>query len=408
MVSITQTARLGHSTRNEAWVALGLSIGAAVSLGFSRFAYALLLPPMREALHWNYVQAGSLNTANAVGYALGSLAAAGLSRRFGIKAAFMWSLGASALALMLSGLVDSYGALWLLRAIGGVSTAVLYIVGASLSSGIGREGASPQQSARLVAIYITGVGSGIVISGLLVPSILAASGPQGWHSGWIWMGALSMALLAVAGVALKAVPPQFARDSGLLPLREARRLWPTFASFALYAAGYVSYMTYIVLLLRQQGGSAALSALFWIVLGIASIAGTLLWGRVLARVRDGRGPAIVSVVVMLGALPVLLWPTLQAAFVSAIVFGGSFMAGPSAVTTLVRKLSAPQLATAAIAAMTVAFGLGQAFGPLLSGLISDGTGSITAGLWTAPALLVLAALIAPLQRTSNSTLHRPQ
>ncbi|HEY4081022.1 MAG TPA: hypothetical protein VGM81_10015 [Burkholderiaceae bacterium] len=60
---------------------------------------------------------------------------------------------------------------------------------------------------------------------------------------------------------------------------------------------------------------------------------------------------IAALAVMLGALPVLIWPNLAAAFVSAVIFGGSFMAGPSSVTALVRKLSVPHLATAAIAAL---------------------------------------------------------
>ena len=57
-------------------VALGLATGAAVALGFSRFAYALLLPPMRETLGWTYVQAGAMNTANGAGYLAGAAAAA--------------------------------------------------------------------------------------------------------------------------------------------------------------------------------------------------------------------------------------------------------------------------------------------------------------------------------------------
>jgi len=35
-------------------LALALSLGAAVSLGITRFAYALLLPPMRADLGWSY------------------------------------------------------------------------------------------------------------------------------------------------------------------------------------------------------------------------------------------------------------------------------------------------------------------------------------------------------------------
>ena len=83
----------------DLWIAIGLSIGAAVSLGFSRFAYALLLPPMRASLHWSYVQAGGMNTANALGYVFGSAIAAWLSRRMGIKRAFLSTLAISGVVL---------------------------------------------------------------------------------------------------------------------------------------------------------------------------------------------------------------------------------------------------------------------------------------------------------------------
>jgi hypothetical protein len=71
-----ETVRLAGA-RHPLLTALGLSIGAAVALGFSRFAYALLLPPMRDALGLTYVEAGGLNTANAAGYILGAVAPAG-------------------------------------------------------------------------------------------------------------------------------------------------------------------------------------------------------------------------------------------------------------------------------------------------------------------------------------------
>ncbi|MEY2859693.1 MAG: hypothetical protein RL392_151, partial [Pseudomonadota bacterium] len=47
---MTQTA----DTRQCWALALALSLGAAVSLGITRFAYGLLLPAMRTDLGWSY------------------------------------------------------------------------------------------------------------------------------------------------------------------------------------------------------------------------------------------------------------------------------------------------------------------------------------------------------------------
>ncbi|MFS2056039.1 YbfB/YjiJ family MFS transporter, partial [Variovorax sp. CT11-76] len=66
-------------------LAFALSMGAAVSLGITRFAYALLLPPMRDDLGWSYALAGGMNTANAVGYLVGALVTPALMRRFGVS-----------------------------------------------------------------------------------------------------------------------------------------------------------------------------------------------------------------------------------------------------------------------------------------------------------------------------------
>ena len=57
-------------------------MGAAVSLGITRFAYGLLLPPMRLDLGWSYALAGAMNTSNAAGYLLGALSTPLLLRRF--------------------------------------------------------------------------------------------------------------------------------------------------------------------------------------------------------------------------------------------------------------------------------------------------------------------------------------
>jgi hypothetical protein len=69
---LTDQDKLMPSTKNLAitnplLTALALSLGAAISLGMSRFSYALLLPPMRADLGWTYLLAGAMNTGNAFG-----------------------------------------------------------------------------------------------------------------------------------------------------------------------------------------------------------------------------------------------------------------------------------------------------------------------------------------------------
>ena len=78
-----------------------LSLAPTVGLGIGRFAYALVLPDMRDALVWSYSAAGFMNTINAAGYLVGALLASRLIRRFGLAASVRWGTLACVVSLAL-------------------------------------------------------------------------------------------------------------------------------------------------------------------------------------------------------------------------------------------------------------------------------------------------------------------
>jgi predicted MFS family arabinose efflux permease len=209
--------------------------------------------------------------------------------------------------------------------------------------------------------------------------------------------AVGPALLAVRRVDAATEAPAAGLSRAALT-----RLAPTFAWYVLFGAGYVSYMTFVIALLREQGLGTSGTATFFVVLGLASVLATLtVWGRLIGRLPGGQAPALVSLLELLGVLPVLLLPAgLPAALVSAVVFGSSFMAGPTAATVLARRALPPAGWTAGIALLTVAFSVGQAIGPLLSGALSD-SGGVAGGLWLSVALLAAAALVVLRQRADR-------
>jgi predicted MFS family arabinose efflux permease len=101
---------------------------------------------------------------------------------------------------------------------------------------------------------------------------------------------------------------------------------------------------------------------------------------------------------MLGAILPVLIATRPAVYASAVLFGGSFLIVPTSVTAFVRKAAAPRTWTAAIAALTVVFAIGQCIGPWLSGVVSDSSYGVAGGLLLSGGVLAAAALIALLQR----------
>jgi predicted MFS family arabinose efflux permease len=375
---------------------LGLSMGAVVALGFARFAYALLLPPMRADLGWSYADAGALNAANAAGYVIGALATAAVSARLGARRTFLAGLAVTALALLASGATADFTLLLGLRMLAGVTGALTFVVGAVLAAQAGI-GAASRRQAVLIAVYFGGGGSGMVASSLAVPLVLALGG--GWRAGWLVLGALACLCLPLAARAVRVIGDVPAAARTAAPDAVPRvRLFPIFVCYVLFGTGYIAYMTFIIAFLRGEAADDAMIAAFWCVLGLSSLAGSFLWGRLFAGLPGGWPMATVLIVNAAGAALPLLAASIATILLSAILFGATVMAVPSAATAFVRK-SRPEAAwTSVFGRLTVVFGLGQCLGPLLSGALSDASSiGIRAGLMVSVGILLAGALAAVFQ-----------
>lgn len=383
--------RTGHSS--GVVIALGLALSPLVALGFTRFAYALLLPAMQAEFGWSFVRAGALNTSNAVGYFAGALLASWLGKRLGALRVFGWSMLGSALALMATAWPSSFTLLLAVRALGGLATAVAFVLGTALAAN-----AMPRRAATSLSIYFSGAGLGVVLAGTFIPMAQTNSGSLDWRMAWLLMGLASLISSVVAWQAARRVKPTEAARPAQPSTSVGSALWPSLLANLMYGAGYVGYMTFMIALLKELGFSTMLTTVFFALLGGASMLASPLWGRLLTRLRTGSGFALVSLLVAVGTVPALIWQEPWAAIASALIFGASFMAGPAAVSVVAQRVLPHSSLTWGLALLTASFSLGQSIGPLAGGWISDATGSLRAGLWLGPALLLLAAAASLWQR----------
>lgn len=385
---------LSHRLRGLPQVA-ALALAPLVALGFSRFAYALLLPAMQSDLGWSLSEAGALNTANGLGYLIGAMAAAPIALRWGAARGFGLCMWASALALLLSGWLHGWQLFMVVRFVGGVSTAITFVLGTALATR-----AMPHNPAGALTLYFAGSGLGMVLAGSVLPHWLDASA-QGWQTAWLLMGAAAMLAALVSATAARAVPAPGAPASATPGQGGLRRLWPSLVANGLFGAGYVGYTTFVIALLRQQGHGSLATSLFFCGLGLASLLAIPAWGRGLARLRNGHGFALVCVCVAVGTAPVLLFSAWPALALSALVFGASFMAGPAAVSLVAQRVLPEAQLAGALGALTASFSLGQSVGPLVAGWMADTTGQLEAGLWLGPVLLVGAAMASMAQARAS-------
>jgi predicted MFS family arabinose efflux permease len=373
---------------------LALALAAAVSLGTARFAYALLLPPMRADLGWSYFTAGAMNTINAAGYLAGALLLPRLFRRLDARAVMLAGGGAAALLLALHGATRSDAVLFVLRAASGLASAASFVGGGLLAARLASR--VPARSGQVLGLYYGGTGLGIVVSALAVPPLVALGG-SAWAWAWGALGALSLLATAASASGTKtlAAPPLPGAPRVPLALRPFAFGLLGYGCFGL---GYIGYMTFIVTLLREQGLGGGLIVAFYVLLGLAVMASSFIWAGLLQRHRSGRPLATLNALLALATLLPVLSAHPLAVFASGLLFGGVFLSVVASTTALVRHNAEPAAWASGIAAFTIVFAAGQIVGPALAGLIADGPGGLQRALaWSAGAL-ALGAVLAMAQK----------
>ncbi|MCP3439910.1 YbfB/YjiJ family MFS transporter [Bradyrhizobium sp. CCGUVB14] len=373
---------------------LTLSLAATVGLGIGRFAYALVLPDMREDLGWSYSAAGFMNTINAVGYLVGALVASRLIQRVGWAAAIRGGTVACVAALATCALTGNFIALSLARLVLGLGAAAGFVAGGALAATIAQS--RPERANFLLSLFYAGPGIGILSSGLIAPFTLQYFGPGSWWMVWWALTLLSTIMTVPLFLVRIESGARFSEDG-----HGSFRILPALiylAAYLLFGAGYIAYMTFMIAYVRDGGGGAAAQAGFWGLIGMSAFVTPWVWRGVLALDRGGLATAIILGTNAIGAgLPMLGHSTAWLA-TSAVVFGVAFFAVVGSTTAFVRFNYPSEVWPRAIAAMTISFGVGQTLGPIVVGAITDALGSLSYALNVSAALLALGAVLSLLQR----------
>jgi predicted MFS family arabinose efflux permease len=371
-----------------------LSLAPTVGLGIGRFAYSLVLPDMRDTLGWSYSAAGFMNTINAAGYLAGALMTSKLIARFGLAATVRWGTLASVLSLALCALSGSFFILSFARLLAGLGAAAGFVAGAALAARIAQS--QPARANFLLSLFYAGPGLGIVTSGLVAPFVLQVFGPGSWWIVW-W----AMTLLAVAMTLPLLLAPIDSGANIATATSAAFALRPVLiylAGYFLFGAGYIAYMTFMIAYVRDAGGGAAAQSAFWCLIGLSAFVTPWLWRRVLARDSGGLSTAIILGVNAVGAALPLLGHSALLLAISALVFGVAFFAVVGSTTAFVRFNYPPAAWPSGIAAMTIAFGVGQTLGPIAVGAVTDAVGSLSYALNVSAAMLAAGAIAAAFQK----------
>ena len=384
---------------HPALLILTLALAPAIGLGIGRFAYSLVLPDMRDSLNWSYSTAGFMNTANAAGYLAGALTASHLVRRFGLFRVVITGTVACLISLILCAISGHVIPFSIARTLSGFGAAIAFVAGGALAATIAQS--RPQQTSVLLGLFYTGPGIGILVSGLAVPFLLQGFGPGSWWIVWAVMAGISIVMMipllrhridTPTAVATKA-----ASDISLRPIAIF------LLAYFLFGAGYIAYMTFMIAYVRDAGGDAAAQSAFWCLIGIGSCFSPWVWRRLMARGASGITMAVLIAILVAATGLALLGNSPWLLGASAFVFGNAFFAVVTATTAFTRLNYEEAAWPKVIGIMTIAFGLGQTLGPIVTGAITDAMGSLTYALDVSAATLALAAILSAFQRPLAKT-----
>jgi MFS family permease len=332
-----------------------------------------------------------------------------LAARYGPRVVISISLLIVSISMVLTGLVPVFGSACIARFFAGVGGAGGNVPSMGLVSawfGTRRRGLAS-------GIGVAGSSVGLIVTGPLIPAIINACGPDGWRISWYVLGALGLAACVLCALFLRNLPDEM----GLKPLGDSesetilrssengatalnwglvyksRTLWQLAAIYFAFGFSYIIYSTFFVKHLVQEGAFTTVDAgSLWMKIGIVSLASGFIWGGVSDRF--GRRLTLVWVFTLQGISFTMfgLSHDLTAIYFSSVLFAFTAWSIPALMAALAGDAFGRRLAPAALGLMTVIFGIGQAMGPYLAGVLADSTQSFSSAFVIAGAVaLVLGA-----------------
>ena len=358
----------------------GAAVAFMAAQGFGRFGFALILPSMRDGLGLSNGEMGILAGVALAGYLLLAIPAGALATRFGTHRVVVGGLLGTAVGLAATGLAGGFSsALGSQVVVGAASPMVIVPLLA-----IGPAWSEPAYRGRATGLVVGGGGLGLLAAGVLVPPLL---GPEdAWRRAWWGLALATLASALVAALLLRDPPGtrQVARPSLAAAYRSAA-VWRIGLLFLLYGVAYTVYGTFFAAHLAQRRLDATAAGHLWSLAGAVSIGSGLLGGALADRLGSATALTLMFATQGIGLALLALGGGVTPYVGSAILYGASAWAFPSAVSKACAEAVGPALAPAALGLAALLFSVGMVAGPLAGGPLADLTGSF------APALLLGAA-----------------
>jgi MFS family permease len=431
------------------WIVLGMGFFAVFgALGFGRFGYSAILPAMQEDLGISSAAAGSLASWNLGGYVAMAVIGGALASWFGPRKVVGIGSVIAATGMLLTGISHGLTAAAGARLLTGIGGGMVLVPSVALMSawfGVRQRGMAS-------GVVSSGSSLALVITGPVVPAIIAFGGAGGWRYAWFFFAGLTAVvgilvfivqrdrpfredlseaatdaawlsvsasdrtptergteaataktLAAWSGVATRSVRTSFSLGSVI----RSRYAWHMGFVYLAFGFAYIIYFTFFQKRLTADlDFSAGQAGALFMVVGVASLVCGVLWGAISDRIGRGRALALMCVVQAAAAALFAWWPTTPGLIISATAFGLTAIAFPGIVGAGCGDQYGPRLASVSLGFVTVFLGLGQVLGPYLAGRMADSLGSLKYAYVLAAGVFLMGAIAAGFLRETGWAAER--
>jgi len=362
-----------------AWIVAFVGVSVIMgAIGFARFGYTLILPRMSAALGMSETGAGGVATANLTGYLLFSLLAGVLATRYSPRAIIAISLLLTGVALFCSGLAKTIPSAGVWRFLagtgGGANVPMMGLISVWFSS---------KRRGLASGIIVSGSSFALLLTGLILPPIMAANDASGWRHAWYVIGIATIFISIAAGLVLRDKPAESGcsdgkkKRAGIKTIQFAR-VWPLAGLYVLFGFSYVIFTTFFAgYLISEAGLPERTVGGLWSLIGGVSIASGFIWGVVSDKF--GRRIAFMGIFLLqsLAYLIFALWQSMPGYATATLLFALTAWSIPAVMGAAVGDTFGSDAAPAVLGIVTLIFGIGQALGPLVAGAIADSTGTFS-------------------------------
>ncbi len=393
----------GEGKIHYGWIVIFMGLLTTIAAhGFGRMSYTIILPAMKDGLQFNYTQLGLLGTGNFIGYLTMAIIGGFLAARFGTRIVITLALILMGVTMILTGLAQSFGFAFAMRLLTGLGNGASYVPAMALGSAW----FAMKKRGFATGIVSAGIGAGTLISGLVVPPILASFGQNGWRFSWYILGGAvliisgivcgfvrsrpdEMGMQQVGAEAAEVPPPGLADTKKVSTLQwtgviKMGKVWYLGAVYFFYGLSYIIYMVFFAAyLVKEMGFTQEAAGGLWALVGGLSIFCGVIWGGISDRLGRSKGAALAYLVLGLSYVIYALIKAKFGIYLSAVMFGLTAWSIPTIMAAAAGDFVGPRLAPAGLGFITLFFGVGQALGPALGGYLADTTQSFAVPFLTA-------------------------